>query len=195
MGQFEINGAMVDSKFFTKDQKDDHKLVDRVAKAYRKYLSAQANWSRFLMEFIAPVFRARSSEEEWDKTMTGRGVTVNNIPKNCRVIIKQNAYMKMNEYARQAKAIIDNLLTKAAEKMPADITDLFELLKTMFVEKKRLVYTPGIAAFVGMKNIRNKELLKAQELLRKAMDAEMGRVYCYVERKGEDGKWTVEKDK
>jgi len=63
------------------------------------------------------------------------------------------------------------------------------------VEKKRLVYTPRIAAFVGMKNIRNKELLKAQELLRKAMDAEMGRVYCYVERKGEDGKWTVEKDK
>jgi superfamily I DNA and RNA helicase len=193
MGQFEINGAMVDSKFFTKDQKDDHKLVDRVAKAYRKYLSAQANWSRFLMEFIAPVFRARSSEEEWDKTMTGRGVTVNNIPKNCRVIIKQNAYMKMNEYARQAKAIIDNLLTKAAEKMPADITDLFELLKTMFVEKKRLVYTPGIAAFVGMKNIRNQELLKAQELLRKAMDAEMGRVYCYVERKDEDGKWAVER--
>ena len=33
MAQFEINGAMVDSKFFTKDQKDDHKLVDRVAKA------------------------------------------------------------------------------------------------------------------------------------------------------------------
>lgn len=192
MAEFEVNGALVDGKYFTRDQKQDHKFVEKVAKAYGEYVAAQERWGAFLLEYVSPVFIRRASESDDSKTVTGKGVTVNNIPKNRRVIIKQNSYMKMNEYARQAKEIIDALLLDTAEKLPADVTDLFELLKTMFVEKKRLVYTPGIAAFVGMKNIRNKELLKAQELLRKAMDSEVGRVYCYVEKKGEDGSWKVE---
>ena len=192
MAEFEVNGALVDGKYFTRDQKQDHKFVEKVAKAYGEYVASQERWAAFLLAYVSPVFICRASESDDSKTVTGKGVTVNNIPKNRRVIIKQNAYMKMNEYARQAKEIIDALLLDTAEKLPADVTDLFELLKTMFVEKKRLVYTPGIAAFVGMKNIRNKELLKAQELLRKAMDSEVGRVYCYVERKGEDGSWKVE---
>jgi len=193
MSTFEVNGAVVDGKFFTKDQKDDHRFVDKVAKSYKEYLAAQEKWSKFLLEHVSPVFRRRAQGEESENLKAqGKGVTINNIPKNRRVIIKQNAYMRMNEYASQAKAIIDALLVDTAEQMPADVRDLFELLKTMFVEKKRLVYTPGIAAFVGMKNIRNKELLKAQELLRKAMDSEVGRVYCYVEKKGEDGSWKVE---
>lgn len=196
MGLFEINGATVDSKYFTKEQKADHKLVEKVGKAYADYTAAQERWNRFLKEFIAPVFCSRVNEKlesAENDVATGHGVTICNIPKSRRVIVKQNAYIKMNEFAKQAKFIIDELLNQTKEEMTADVADLFQLLKTMFMEKKKMVYTPGIAAFVGMQNIRSKRLREAQELLRKAMDAEMGRVYCYVERKGADGRWEVER--
>lgn len=203
MTEYLINGAAVAAKFFTKEQKTDHKLVEKVGRFYAEYTAAQAKWAQFLKEFIAPIFIGRintANLAEFDTTKgptggvtMGHGVTINNIPKDRRVIVKQNSYIKMNEFAKQAKTIIDELLKQTREEMPADVADLFQLLKSMFLEKKHMVYTPGIAAFVAMQNIRSRRLLDAQELLRKAMDAEMGRVYCYVERKDNLGKWEVER--
>ncbi len=192
MSKYVINGAEVDAKFFTREQKDDHRLVERVKKAYAEKMAAADKWNRFVESVIAPLFIERVSKDRAEgEDVGGRGLTINNISKDARVIVKQNAYIRMNEYARQAKIIIDELLNDVNEATTAEVADLFQLLKSMFLEKKKMVYTPGIAAFVAMPNIRTKRLREAQELLRKSMSAEIGRIYAYVEERTASGEWKV----
>jgi len=192
MANFKIGGAEVPAAYFTAEQKKDHKFVERVAREYGRYLKARANWLEFVRGRGVPVFleKIQGKEEEGDEIAAqGKGRTIYNIPRDRRVVIKQNAYIKMNDLAAQAKAIIDRLIKDCAENLPEDVQDLFGLLKSMFLEKKKMIYTPGIAAFVAMKGIKNPELLKAQDLLRQSMDAEIGKVYMYAQKKGKDGGW------
>jgi hypothetical protein len=192
--EFKINGSAVDGKYFSKEQKADHRFVERAGKAYAAYAEARARWLEFVKDKAVPVFVGKlgSKADAGDETASqGKGRTIYNIPKDRRVVIKQNAYIKMNELAVQAKAIIDGLLEECKDKLPVEVEDLFGLLKSMFQEKKKMIYTPGIAAFVGMKNIRNKRLQEAQELLKRSMDADIGKVYMYAQKRNADGSWEM----
>jgi len=189
---YRVEGKEVPARYFTSDQRKEDKFVARVRKAFEKYQRALRTFLEFKDDKVLPVFLEKvGSRDEADANDAdgSKGLTIYNIPRDVRVKMKRPAYLRMNDLAVQAKAIIDRKLQEFQENLPEDAADLFGLLKGMFLERKKMVYTPSIAAFVGLKNITDPDLRKAQELLRQSLDADWGRMTICVEEKRADGSW------
>lgn len=192
MATYKVDGNEIDGKYFSADQKRDDRFVSRVAREYGRLQMALRRFAEFRDKNIVPVFIRRTAERDIDKEtkeISGKGVTIYNISKTRRVVIKQPMRISMNDLAQSAKEIIDAKIKQFEEQLPEDMADLFGLLKGMFVEKKRMMFTPAIAAFVGMVNLKDKDLKKAQELLRRSLDSQIGKVWVVAEWKKADGSW------
>lgn len=177
-----IEGAEVPMSYFSAEQKKDHRFVKRAVKEYQKLQAAKARFNTFCQERLLGFFDRKTEDNDQNKK------TVYNISRDKRIIIRQPVYTKMSDLAVQAKRIIDDVLREYQDEVPEEISDVFGLLKGMFLEKKRMVFTPGISAFCSMK-LKNKELLKAQELLRRSMEADIGKLSFIAEEKAADGSW------
>lgn len=190
--EYEIDGKMIDGKYLTNELKHDDRFVNRAARAFAKLQKALKEFNEFRMEKIVPEFIKRTSERDIDKEKeekSGKGVTIYNVGRTRRVVIKQALRIKMGEAGNRAKEIIDAKIREWEGDLPGDVADLFGLLKGMFLERRKMMFSPAIAAFVGMQNIKDKDLQKAQGLLRTALISDVGKVWVTVEWKQADGGW------
>jgi len=194
---FMVDGNPVPERYFTKEQREEHKLVEMGCREYARFQGALVRFEEWTRAMIWNVFEAKErerlaargegAEADADKPAEAR-ITIYDIPRTRRIIIRQRAKFQMSDLAVHAKAIIDKKLELMEEHLDDEMKDLFGLMKTMFVDRKRLCWTPAVSAFLNMR-IRDKELLKAQDLLRRAFTCDRGRLYYVAEEKGLDGRW------
>lgn len=177
-----VGGAEISGDYFDKKQRKDDVFVERSSREFLRFQKAKKRFDDFVFKHGVKKFNEQVGDGR-------KGKTVYNIPRNKRVIVRQKELIRMNDYAEQAKVIIDNRLKEFGKNLPEDVRDLFGLLKGMFLERKKLIFTEGIATFIKLENIQDENLRKAQELLKKGLDADKSRIYLYVEFKREDGSW------